>query len=503
MRYGTFQYGAGVLYGETAVEHQLWALLVDWNGDGQYDSFNEANRMTDLQVSRGRKNLLDSSGTGFEPVGIGRLTIELDNTDGRFDPFNERSPLYPYVRPGVRIAVLTRLPGGASHPVFAGRIEDIVPIAGAARRVRLIAVDGLTWLADQVVELHIQSGLSIDAAIAAVLAAAQWPWGTELEASTDTLAWFWAPAGKKVRQVLDELIGAHLGQFFAAADGAARFYSRAHALQAASVRIEQDDLAGDVVVRSPWEVIKNRITLNCHPRALENTAVVWQVSGIPEVAAGESFEVWGSFQTNGGEGIVGAITTPAATTDYTVNTAADGSGTDLTGSCSVSVLAYAGSVQVRLTNGSAQDGYITLLQVRGQALADNPVKIQQVDEDSQALYGPKSLTIDTPFLQDPNLAAAIAEALIDQLAAAQVYPTVTLTGRPEIQFALDLFDYVDLVIAPIGVAGVYRLAWVEHRWASESGQATVTQMGFEPVGDLLETVWTFPAQIGIDTIFSF
>lgn len=499
MRYGSFRYGSGERYGVSTVERQLWALMVDWNGDGVYEYYNEAVYMMDLKITRGRKNLINSARSGFEPVGIGRMTVDLDNTDGRFDPFNTRSPLYPYVRPGVKIAVLTKLTAGDIYPVFAGQIEDIVPISGSSKRVRLVAVDGLAWLADQDVEIFPTAGIAIDEAVALVLAAAQWPWGSQLEASTTNLAWFWSTSGKSARQLLDELAGVDMGNFFVAADGAARYYSRQHGLGAGTVRFEQEDLSGEVLVRSPWGTVVNSVTLNCHQWAAENTAVVWSLSTITEIAAGGTFEIYGVFQN----APVGVYITPVAGTDYVVNTAPDGSGTNITTSCTLSLTVYATGVQMRLTNGSAHAGYITLLQLRGQVLTDNPVRVQRSDAASQTLYGPKTLTVESAFAQDTNLAGAIAEALIDQLAAAQVFPTVTLVNRPEIQYGLELFDFVDLIIEQIGLTATYRLAYIEHRWLAENGQVTETVLSFEPVSILPDVVWRFPTQIGIESKFAF
>ncbi len=502
MRYGSFKYGSG-RYGTSPINTQLWALLIDWDGDGQYDNYNEAGRMTDLRLTRGRRNMLRSDGSGFEPVDIGRLTIELDNSDGRYHPFNKSSPLYPYVRPGVKIAVITRLTTGQICPVFAGRIDDIVPISGRWDRVKLTALDGLAWLRDQEVELDIQSSQRVGDLIETILDSAQWPWATNLESSTDVVPWFWSPDGRSCLDLITELANVHWSAFFAAADGTATYYSRNHWLASSKMRIEQGHLSDDVMLRAPWGVIRNKLTMVCHPRTQQNTAVVWSLYDKPSIAAGETFETWGTFTDSGQEVPLGSYTMPVAGIDYVVNTNQDGNGTDLTASCSVNVSVNAGSVLYRLTNNSGQAGYITLMQLRGQALTEKIAKVQATASASQALFGPKTMTIDSPFLQDPNLAQTIADALIAQIADPQAYPTVTIENRPEIQYTLDLFDYVDLVIDSIGVGGVYQVAYVEHRWLAENGQAAITVLGFEPVNRVLETVWTFPAQIGVDTIFAF
>lgn len=497
MRYGHFKYGEG-LYGPSDIAQQTWAVLVDWDGDGVYDYENEATRVTNIRIQRGRKNLINSSRSGLEPVGIGRLTVDLDNTDGRYDPFNTKSPLYPYVRPGVKIVVLTRLTTGDQHYLFTGRIEDIVPAAGATKRTRLVASDGLAWLADQHVEFFTQAGMTVEQAIGWVLTESAWPWERLLDRTVNNLSYFWPPSGRSARQIIDDLAESVLGHFFIAADGTAKFYSRHHGLGAGTVRIKQEDLSGEVLLRSPWTGVVNSITITCHQYTAENTSVMWSLSGVADVAAGASFEVYGVFQK-----AIGSYITPVAGTDYAVNTAPDGSGTNITASCTLSLTVYAGGVFFRITNSSGQYGYITLLQLRGQALADNPVRVQRSDPTSQALYGPKMLVFDNAFMQDANLAGGIADLLIDQLAEAQAIPMVTIINRPELQFVLDLFDSVDLVIDQIGVAATYRVSYIEHRWLAESGQVSETVLGFEPMVMLPDAVWKFPTQIGIDSKFAF
>ncbi len=504
MRYGSFAYGDGTKYGESPHDTQLWAVVVDWDGDGKYDYANEAINVTNLKITRGRNYLLASDGNGFEPISSGSLTLEMDNADGRYNPFNTSSPIYPYVRPGVKIAVMTRLPGsGETYPVFTGQIDDLAPISGSYERVKIVAQDGLERLGQEIV-LPIQANIRLEEAIRAVLNAAAWPWEVELESSPDIIPWFWAPSGIVSRDLIHDVADAHLGLFFVAADGTAVFYTRNHDQSSAKLRIEQGQLAGEVMTRSPWEVIRNQIAVTCHPRAAQATEVVWELYDKPAIAPGETYETWGVFSANGEEAPISGYQTPVSGTDYQVNSAADGSGTDLSGSCTVVAIVYANQVHFLVTNNSGISGNIILLRLRANPLISSSAKTVLSDPASQTFYGPKSLTINSLFLQNSNLIADIAHALSLLLTDPQIYPTVTITCRPEIQYALDLFDNVDLVIDKMGIQKTYRLASIEHQWLGENGQDSTSVFGFEPISpNPLDVVWTFPAQIGIDTIFSF
>jgi hypothetical protein len=504
MRYGSFQYGNGTKYGLGVYDTQLWGLLVDWNGDGLYEYANEAAALTDVQIRRGRKYLLNASGTDFEPVDTGILTVELDNSDGRFNPNNEDSPLWPYVRPGIKIQLITRSPGSSDiTAVFTGRIDNILPISGTYERVKFVAKDGTGEL-DQDIDLTLQTSIPVDDFISAVLDASAWPWDRDLETSTDTIAYAWAPSDKTAIDIAREVANAYLGNFFIGADGKAKFYNRSHDLGSALLRIEQNHVTGNIVLQTPWEVIKNDISIIAHPRSVQSNQVVWALSDVPTVAPGETYDVWGTFSANGAEVPISTYTVPAATTDYKVYTNADGTGTNLTASCAVTVTVYANTVRYQLKNNHATlTGYITLMQLRGTPLISSDVKVLVTDSASQALYGKKQLVVDSVYLQNTNFMPDLATALQTMLADPQKYPTFQVTARPDIQYTLDLFDLVDLDIPASKISGTYRVAYIEHRWVHANGQTTLTTYSFEPVNNPLGTVWTFPAQIGIDTIFSF
>lgn len=503
MRYGSFHYGEAK-YGDSAHDTQLWALLIDWDGDGRYDGFNEAVHLTDMRVMRGRTMQINANGTGFQPVDTGRLSIELDNADGRYHPLNPSSPLYPYVRPGVRLQLLTRLPvSGTMYPVFTGRIDDVQPISGSYERVRITALDGLEWLAGAEVRLRIQANKKPEELIATILQEADWPWGSDLDTSSDTVPWFWSPDEANSLDLINDLVNGYMGTFFVGADGAATFRPRSAVFTASELRLEQDQLGREITFQSPWNVVKNNIKVLSHPRSPQATAVVWSYGQKPSIAPGETLDLWGTYSYNGETVPISSHTVPVAGTDYAANTQEDGGGTDVTADIAVTVDVYGGSVHYQVTNNGAVTAILLTCQLRGTPLTAETAQIEVSDAASRALYGPRTLKIDSQFLQDPNVNIDIANYIILMLAYPQFFPTGTLTNRPEIQYSVDLFRHLDLIVDQMRIAGAYKLAYIEHQWQSETGQVSSSIFGFEPENGVLGTVWTFPAQMGIDTIFAF
>ena len=81
-------------------------------------------------------------------------------------------------------------------------------------------------------------------------------------------------------------------------------------------------------------------------------------------------------------------TTPASSTDYSANTAANGGGTDRTSDVSVAVSKLSNAMKITLTNNHATDlVYITALKARGTSVfADDPAVVRVEDTASQNTY---------------------------------------------------------------------------------------------------------------------
>ena len=106
-----------------------------------------------------------------------------------------------------------------------------------------------------------------------------------------------------------------------------------------------------------------------------------------------------------GQVSVEAWTTPVATTDYVVNAAADGSGSNLTSSVSVAVVKQSNIMKITLSNTGATDGYITALKARGTTVVtSDPAVIIEEDSTSQTAYFKRTYANRARWL--PNTVAA-------------------------------------------------------------------------------------------------
>lgn len=173
------------------------------------------------------------------------------------------------------------------------------------------------------------------------------------------------------------------------------------------------DRLTDFAHPKPDQGIINDITVKINPRIIQPTAQIWQNGATPLITNGDTLEIWANFQDPVPTTSTGLIT-PVATTDYTANTAQDGSGTDETGNISIAITKFASAAKLEITNSSGVDVYLTMLQLRGtpaQQLGEVDVKVQ--DADSVAEHGVYHQDIDTPYLADQGFATDLANQIIE------------------------------------------------------------------------------------------
>lgn len=117
-RFGRFKFGTSHKFGASSFDMPAlaWDISIDWDGDGIFE-VNESNLMTAIHIKRGRTRLLKSQGVGLENIPTGTASITLRNRDGRFDGWNQDSPLYPNV--GAK---------GRAHPSTSAGWLDRVPV---------------------------------------------------------------------------------------------------------------------------------------------------------------------------------------------------------------------------------------------------------------------------------------------------------------------------------------------------------------------------------------
>jgi hypothetical protein len=163
--------------------------------------------------------------------------------------------------------------------------------------------------------------------------------------------------------------------------------------------------------------LANLITVSVYPRTRDAaaTSVLWTNQSELTLAAGASTTITGSYRnpTGGGSACGVDMVPPVATTDYTMFTATNGGGSNVTANLTVSAVFKANKVTLTLTNTTGANGYINKLQVRGRGIYkyDASSQISQ-DATSIAAYGKNPLKVNMSYNVDPVSAKTISDKLL-------------------------------------------------------------------------------------------
>jgi len=169
----------------------------------------------------------------------------------------------------------------------------------------------------------------------------------------------------------------------------------------------------------------NHVSVTTYPRNVNNTVgVLFTMTEPVMIAAGATVD-WLSvvYKDPDGRAIsvcAKDIVPVVATTDYLFNTAADGTGTNITSDLAVTGIYGVNNTEFTFTNNNASDGYITFLQIRGKAiyLYDKVTRIAE-NEASIAQYGLSEFEYEMKYQPPPLTAQTIANVILSNYGSIQ------------------------------------------------------------------------------------
>lgn len=411
----------------------IWHVWVDWNNDGVYES-DEASRLIAIpRIERGQSGLHD------DPM-VGMCELQLSNHDRRYDAWHSGSVMYPNIGVNRRIKITVEI-GATTYPIFVGRTAEprstgfrASGAQGGIRKLSLVANDGWKILQTRVVDLALSQNTTQKAAMTTLLNAVGWMesanlwmlgsgalgtdtilgglYGTNTDLGSDNgdaIPYWWCFNDEPPSANLLDLVRAHLGRIHIANDGTLTWRTVSADNGAAVNLTLTDALLQEMNILYRLEDVRNKISVAAVPRDTSATGPIWTLDETPEIMAGETRTFWVEYSNSAGEHVPAInVVTPVATTDYTANSAADGSGTNLTANIDVAVTIYGTNCKLVVTNGGAP-AYLTLLQLRGQ-LVDSLEEqaIITSDPDSQEVYGVQELALNLRWQQKTLVAQDLA-----------------------------------------------------------------------------------------------
>ena len=493
-----------------------YVLKVDWNKDGDFGDTGEdvSARTLSISCSRGRDYASQLTGRSI----AGFLTATLNNESGDYSSFNSASPIYGNILPGRKVQLAA---GSGSFPytfpiyfegsvvVWTGYLQSIMPSPSVEglNTVTLTATGSLGYLNQREVEIGMEASVLTGTAVGDILDKVAWAAGDRtLDGGQTTMTRFWTD---KIRTVgsLRKVEDTEMGFIGESAAGYIIFEDRHHRMKAPHITSQATytDAPGGALgyiglsQEDPLEQIYNIFEAEIKLYTVGSLAVVWTCpesgASSPLIAAGASRTFWASYPNPDSATDARAInawTTPVATTDYVANTAADGSGTNITASMTIAVTKFSTSMKIQITNDYTQHAYITLLQARGTPVTvSDPLKVKAEDSTSKTAYGERNYPNPAEFIPDSDEAQAWCDSNLSMYKDPQPVLGVTLfanRSHPHLEeaFNRDISDRITLVAsndAGLGINEDFFIEAIYHEIEATDLSHSVTYL-LSPVGML-------------------
>jgi hypothetical protein len=364
---------------------------------------------------------------------IGTLHLTLDNSDrnsaglmGYYSPDNVncRKGFDLYI--GLRYTV-------AGSRRFTGTISaiDVVPGTKGSRRV---AVEAESWmgtasrtrLSGLIGVLVNNRGDQVFQAIIDSLTPSTKPLAVEKDVSSDIFPYTLDRVRDEQTLLRDEIYRlclSGLDKCWERGDGTVVYESRSRRVTTSSSADNFPDNHGFTPTRDRNGIV-NQVQSTVHPRLPSAVSVVMYSLNQPlSLVPGTPITVLGGWNDPANPNVrLGAVNLDAlvATTDYTANSLADGSGTDLTSLLVVTTGLSGNATTFTITLGGATPGFLTKLQQRGKPLYDyGPVVMTYDNPASIDKSGMAFMSLDMAYQADPRFGLEAAQYVIFTLSGLQ------------------------------------------------------------------------------------
>lgn len=380
---------------------------------------------------------------GHHPIdrvaNTGSLTFQLDNGARPGIPLGWSSVISASRQPGFNLNIPVRWSLGQAvgprYYKFLGSLVDAIPDTGqyGERRSHCTALDWWDDAARMVTpDLPAQQNQRADQLVATLLDALptqptpRLPNRT-IETGIETFPWSLdGGTGQRltVRERIHQFALSEFGYAYLKGDqvtgGRFVFENQQHrsANPVTTFTLDDSMIVGMMAPGSRDDIYSN-VQVSVHPTIVDATAsaVLYSLqTSTFQVPAGQTnTSLFGPYRDEVSADLIGATgqLQPVPNTDYTMNSAQDGTGTDLTGAFPVgSVVASFTGVGVRftITNTGGQDAYITKLQVRGRRIT----RVVTILESTVVRgYTDRTLEFDMPFQGSINTGSDIATFLAE------------------------------------------------------------------------------------------
>lgn len=425
---------------------------------------------------------MQSNGPFDHVAGIGTMSFAMNNAA------NNSAALLGYYSPGhancrsgfdlgipIRLAITS---SGTTYYKFHGTLAS-VKVSPGSKRDRVVVCTAVDWLDVagrwQLVGVPTQVSKRSDEVFLAIAANVPvQPPAYSVVAGTDTYAYAldnYAGGNQPFAMTeFQRLEQSELGFVYQKGDtvqGGTVVAESRDTRMLATVALTLTNQGTNLALSRSREQIKNRVRMIVNPRTVDAaaTAVLFTLQNKPDIAPGQSITIEGNYvDPNQKAAKVGGtdMVTPVATTDFLMNTASDGSGTNVTANFTVTAEFNPGNVIYTITNNHATlAGFVTFLQARGRGIyAYEPVVCPATNDESVRAYGPSTLEFTMPYQSSPLVGKGAADWYLSIYGTPQTFANgIELPMNKSAAFlsaglAREISDRVQITEAVAGISGL-------------------------------------------------
>lgn len=230
--------------------------------------------------------------------------------------------------------------------------------------------------------------------------------------------------------------------------------------------------------------IINNIRISGQPRKLSTTVntVAW-IESIPTIPASSAIGFWLHYVDPVNLELdtpANSMVTPVNSTDYTTNTASDGTGTNRTSVASASVAFFGASAVCSIFNGSSDSVFLTKFQLRGYSVQRQaPILYETNDSSSQNTYGKRDFTLQSDYISALSYAQDYGVFMKTERKDPTADIEVSLKNVFPDVLARELGDIITLVESNTCVASNWTIRAINHEVSLARGLEHSASYGVE------------------------
>lgn len=401
---------------------------------------------------------------------VGAGSVVLDNEQGSYSPANNAQVA---INAPVRMWAVdtdTTTP----YDLFNGFVSGATLSPALGDRYLVLEAEDRAKLFDKELQIPMQIDTRANSLFAAVLDSVDLLSVSSIDPALSDTVPFASFDSNQAQTALTELLSSGGHRLFVAADGTVRVRERNSVYNSTAVA-SFSEFNGLTYALTDGRV-RNEIRVSTTPRAAStDQRTIFFAEQSYRVPSGGSVQFFATFQDyekNEQRTPCNSVATLVASTDWVLNSQANGAGSDLTAQGSVTADVFTEAALVTVRNTGAGAAYLTRLQFRGYPLQQQATYTAVTEvSSSQTAYGRQRLEISSNLLPSPShtlsFASFMAQLLHDPLPELQLSPVKNTVPDT---LAIDLLDVVGANESITGVSSLWLVMGIQHTIDMTKGQ---------------------------------